>query len=52
MSVVVRSSSGQLLLFCKGADSVIYERLSATGNEFRGVSFLPLPRLFKTADSS
>lgn len=37
MSVVVRSPSGQLLLFCKGADSVIYERLRAKGNEFRDV---------------
>jgi magnesium-transporting ATPase (P-type) len=27
--VVVRSSSGQLILMCKGADNVMFERLSA-----------------------
>jgi phospholipid-transporting ATPase len=27
MSVVVRTQSGQIKLFCKGADSVIFERL-------------------------
>ncbi|KAL0969639.1 hypothetical protein UPYG_G00230160 [Umbra pygmaea] len=27
MSVIVRSASGQIRLYCKGADSVIYERL-------------------------
>ncbi len=35
MSVVVRGPDGRLLLFCKGADSVIYERLAAKGNEHR-----------------
>lgn len=28
MSVIARSPSGQIVLFCKGADSVIYERLA------------------------
>ncbi|RLM62239.1 putative phospholipid-transporting ATPase 8 [Panicum miliaceum] len=28
MSVIVRTEEGQLFLFCKGADSVIFERLS------------------------
>lgn len=28
MSVVVRDESNQILLFCKGADSVIFERVS------------------------
>ncbi|KAF2078368.1 hypothetical protein CYY_000352 [Polysphondylium violaceum] len=28
MSVIVRTPSGKLLLYCKGADSVIFERLS------------------------
>lgn len=28
MSVIVRASDGRLILYCKGADSVIYERLS------------------------
>ncbi|TFK47398.1 phospholipid-translocating P-type ATPase [Heliocybe sulcata] len=27
MSVIVRNSEGKIILFCKGADSVIYERL-------------------------
>ncbi|KAG0465417.1 hypothetical protein HPP92_019581 [Vanilla planifolia] len=31
MSVVVRDESGLILLFCKGADSVIFERLSKDG---------------------
>ncbi|KAH9846917.1 phospholipid-translocating P-type ATPase [Lenzites betulinus] len=29
MSVVVRNPQGQIVLYCKGADSVIYERLAA-----------------------
>lgn len=29
MSVVVRNPQGQLILYCKGADSVIYQRLAA-----------------------
>ncbi|XP_077965720.1 phospholipid-transporting ATPase ID-like isoform X2 [Styela clava] len=32
MSVIVRSPDGQITLFCKGADSVIYERLKADEN--------------------
>ena len=35
MSVVVKSKDdGRILLFTKGADNVIYERLSANGNDF------------------
>ncbi|KAJ4973352.1 hypothetical protein NE237_006526 [Protea cynaroides] len=34
MSVVVRNEEGQLLLLCKGADSVMFERLSKKGREF------------------
>ena len=30
MSVIVRTPSGQIQLFCKGADNVIYERLCDT----------------------
>ncbi len=40
MSVVVRDPDGKLLLFCKGADSVIYERLGAAGNEHRAATSL------------
>lgn len=29
MSVILRRSDGEIILFCKGADSVIYKRLSA-----------------------
>ncbi|XP_072152042.1 phospholipid-transporting ATPase IA isoform X4 [Bemisia tabaci] len=38
MSVIVRTESGQLKLFCKGADNVIYERLSTTGRQFGEVT--------------
>lgn len=34
MSVVVRNEEGQLLLLCKGADSVMFERLSEDGRMF------------------
>ncbi|XP_078176820.1 putative phospholipid-transporting ATPase 4 isoform X2 [Carex rostrata] len=34
MSVIVRDESGQILLLCKGADSIIFERLSKTGRTF------------------
>ncbi|XP_065860660.1 putative phospholipid-transporting ATPase 9 [Euphorbia lathyris] len=34
MSVVVRNEHGQLLLLCKGADSVMFERLAKDGREF------------------
>ncbi|EIW75489.1 phospholipid-translocating P-type ATPase [Coniophora puteana RWD-64-598 SS2] len=33
MSVVVRCPDGRLVLYCKGADSVIYERLAADADE-------------------
>ena len=39
MSVVVRdAASRQLMLLCKGADSVIYERLAAEGNPHRAAT--------------
>ncbi|VVA97549.1 unnamed protein product [Arabis nemorensis] len=31
MSVIVRDEKGQLLLLCKGADSIIFDRLSKNG---------------------
>uniref|UniRef100_A0A6V7QQ72 Phospholipid-transporting ATPase n=1 Tax=Ananas comosus var. bracteatus TaxID=296719 RepID=A0A6V7QQ72_ANACO len=31
MSVIVRDESGQILLLCKGADSIIFDRLSKNG---------------------
>lgn len=33
MSCIVRSPEGKIILFCKGADSVIYERLAAQQDE-------------------
>ncbi|KAJ8795324.1 hypothetical protein J1605_018339, partial [Eschrichtius robustus] len=30
MSVIVRTPSGKLRLYCKGADTVIYDRLAET----------------------
>ncbi|KAJ3613848.1 hypothetical protein NHX12_020093, partial [Muraenolepis orangiensis] len=37
MSVIVRTPSGQIRLYCKGADSVIYERLSHS-SKYRDVT--------------
>ncbi|KAK1419813.1 hypothetical protein QVD17_29172 [Tagetes erecta] len=34
MSVIVRDEDGKLLLLCKGADSVMFERLAKNGIEF------------------
>ncbi|KAF9626040.1 hypothetical protein IFM89_030708 [Coptis chinensis] len=34
MSVIVKNEEGQLLLLCKGADSVMFERLAKDGREF------------------
>ncbi|KAJ4769854.1 Phospholipid-transporting ATPase [Rhynchospora pubera] len=34
MSVIVRDESGQTLLLCKGADSIIFERLSKNGRTY------------------
>lgn len=34
MSVVVRNEEGKILLLCKGADSVMFERLSEDSNDF------------------
>ncbi|KAG0484214.1 hypothetical protein HPP92_008293 [Vanilla planifolia] len=35
MSVIVKSPEGRLLLLCKGADSVIFERLANDGRDFQ-----------------
>ncbi|KAI7754349.1 hypothetical protein M8C21_006037 [Ambrosia artemisiifolia] len=34
MSVIVRDDEGKLLLLCKGADSVMFERISKKGRQF------------------
>ncbi|KAI4344030.1 hypothetical protein L6164_011307 [Bauhinia variegata] len=34
MSVIIRDEEGRLLLLCKGADSVMFERLAKNGREF------------------
>ncbi|KAJ7951572.1 Phospholipid-transporting ATPase [Quillaja saponaria] len=34
MSVIVRDEEGQILLLCKGADSIIFERLSKNGRMY------------------
>ncbi|XP_068651684.1 probable phospholipid-transporting ATPase 4 [Aristolochia californica] len=34
MSVIVRDEDGQILLLCKGADSIIFERLSKNGRTY------------------
>ncbi|KAK1360281.1 Phospholipid-transporting ATPase [Heracleum sosnowskyi] len=35
MSVIVRYEDGQIFLFCKGADSIIFDRLSKQGSMFK-----------------
>ncbi|GBG82573.1 hypothetical protein CBR_g34949 [Chara braunii] len=40
MSVIVRDPDGQLLLFTKGADNVICERLGRNGQEFKRMTVL------------
>ncbi|MCO5558138.1 hypothetical protein L7F22_011715 [Adiantum nelumboides] len=42
MSVVVLDEDDQIYLFCKGADSVIFERLSKAGREFKETTKLHL----------
>lgn len=37
-SVICRYPNGRLVLYCKGADSVIYERLMDRGNPFKDVN--------------
>lgn len=34
MSSIVRGPDGKVRLYCKGADTVIYERLAAEGQTF------------------
>lgn len=34
MSIIARNSKGEIKLYCKGADTVIYERLSPNGQSF------------------
>ncbi|KAL8170451.1 hypothetical protein V2J09_022255 [Rumex salicifolius] len=34
MSVIVRDEEGQIFLFCKGADSIIFDRLSKNGKTY------------------
>ncbi|KAJ3691977.1 hypothetical protein LUZ60_012327 [Juncus effusus] len=34
MSVIVRDESGQIILLCKGADSIIFDRLSKNGRAY------------------
>ncbi|KAG8382965.1 hypothetical protein BUALT_Bualt05G0134800 [Buddleja alternifolia] len=36
MSVIVRDEEGKLLLLCKGADSVMFERLAKNGRNYEG----------------
>ncbi|XP_026462276.1 phospholipid-transporting ATPase IA-like isoform X1 [Ctenocephalides felis] len=38
MSVVVRTPQGQIKLYCKGADTVIYERLAKEDTKYREVT--------------
>ncbi|XP_047307394.1 probable phospholipid-transporting ATPase 4 [Impatiens glandulifera] len=38
MSVMIRGEDGQIYLFCKGADSIIFDRLAKDGRELEGVT--------------
>ncbi|KAJ0034601.1 hypothetical protein Pint_25511 [Pistacia integerrima] len=38
MSVIVRDEDGQIILFCKGADSIIFDRLSKNGRMYEEVT--------------
>ncbi|XP_019251739.1 PREDICTED: probable phospholipid-transporting ATPase 8 isoform X2 [Nicotiana attenuata] len=38
MSVIVKNAENQLFLLCKGADSVMFERLSKDGRTFEGIT--------------
>ncbi|KAI8541142.1 hypothetical protein RHMOL_Rhmol08G0039400 [Rhododendron molle] len=38
MSVIVQDKDGQLFLFCKGADSIIFDRLSKNGRIYQKVT--------------
>lgn len=33
MSVIVREPSGKLMLYCKGADTIVFQRLSAKSSQ-------------------
>lgn len=38
MSVIVRNAKGEIKLYCKGADTVIYERLAQNGQAYREIT--------------
>nr|XP_049593785.1 probable phospholipid-transporting ATPase IM isoform X5 [Syngnathus scovelli] len=38
MSVIVRNPEGKLTLYCKGADTIIYERLHTSCNKLMGIT--------------
>ncbi|XP_030048675.1 phospholipid-transporting ATPase ID [Microcaecilia unicolor] len=63
MSVIVRSPEGRLILYCKGADTIVYERLHSSCedlketttehlNEFAGDGLRTLVLAYKDLDAS
>lgn len=38
MSIIARNSRGQIKLYCKGADTVIYERLAPHGQQYKDIT--------------
>ncbi|KAG6696485.1 hypothetical protein I3842_09G150800 [Carya illinoinensis] len=42
MSVIVRNKGGQIFLFCKGADSIIFDRLAENGKSYQDSTALHL----------
>ncbi|TSO98511.1 putative phospholipid-transporting ATPase IM [Bagarius yarrelli] len=49
MSVIVRSPEGRLTLYCKGADTIVYERLDKSGSKLMEVTTEHLNLLGATA---
>uniref|UniRef100_A0A3Q2Y9U5 Phospholipid-transporting ATPase n=1 Tax=Hippocampus comes TaxID=109280 RepID=A0A3Q2Y9U5_HIPCM len=52
MSVIVRNPEGRLTLYCKGADTVIYERLHTCCTEYAGDGLRTLVLAYKDLDES
>uniref|UniRef100_A0A8C2ICB1 Phospholipid-transporting ATPase n=1 Tax=Cyprinus carpio TaxID=7962 RepID=A0A8C2ICB1_CYPCA len=50
MSVIVRNPEGKLSLYCKGADTIIYERLHPSCSEFAGEGLRTLVLAYKDLD--
>uniref|UniRef100_A0A8C4GQI8 Phospholipid-transporting ATPase n=1 Tax=Dicentrarchus labrax TaxID=13489 RepID=A0A8C4GQI8_DICLA len=50
MSVIVRNPQGQIKLYCKGADTIIFDRLDPSSEEFAGEGLRTLALAYKDLD--